>query len=86
MTIAAARAMPNSLMVRSEPSADDVRPQLVAASLIAAMEVLDSKPDGAATPEDVAALIDPVITFLRAGLEAVKTPSEEARRRGLNVG
>ena len=55
---------------------DDVRPQLVAASLIAAMEVLDGKPDGAATPEDV---VDPVIRFLRAGLEAVKTPSEKAR-------
>jgi len=58
---------------------DDVRPQLVAASLIAAMEVLDRKPDSAATPEDVAAVIDPVISFLRAGLEAVKTPSEKAR-------
>jgi AcrR family transcriptional regulator len=60
---------------------DDVRPQLVAASLIAAMEVLDGKPEGAATPDDVAAVVDPVITFLRAGLEAVKTPSEKGRRQ-----
>jgi AcrR family transcriptional regulator len=59
----------------------DLRPQLVAASLIAAMEVLDGKPESAATPDDVAAVVDPVITFLRAGLEAVKTPSEKARRR-----
>jgi AcrR family transcriptional regulator len=54
---------------------DDLRPQLVSAALIAAFEVLDSKPDSASTPENVATVVDPVITFLRAGLEALKKPS-----------
>jgi AcrR family transcriptional regulator len=55
---------------------DDVRPQVVAASLTAAFDVLfeqDSdhraKPKGA---DEVAALIDPVMAFLRGGLEAFK--------------
>jgi len=59
--------------------ADDLRPQLVAACLIAAIEVLDRRPARATTPEDVAAVLDPVITFLRAGLEALATPSEGTR-------
>jgi AcrR family transcriptional regulator len=56
---------------------DDLRPQVVAASLTAAFDVLfqrggedDPKPQ---TREDAATLIDPVITFLRGGLEALKT-------------
>jgi len=53
---------------------DDLRPRLVAASLIAGFEALDRDPESAPTAEDVAALVDPVITFLRAGLEALKTP------------
>lgn len=55
---------------------DDLRPQLVAASLIAAIEVLDRRPDRATTPEDVAAVLDPVIAFLRAGLEALRTSAD----------
>ncbi len=56
-----------------EAGPDDLRPQLVAASLIAAIEVLDRKPSPAATtPEAVAAVLDPVIAFLRAGLEALE--------------
>jgi AcrR family transcriptional regulator len=58
--------------------ADDLRPQLVAASLTAAFNVLSERGDGPRarrkTPEDVAAMIDPVITFLRGGLGALKDP------------
>ena len=58
--------------------ADDLRPQLVAASLTAAFNVLSERGDGPRarrkTPEDVAAMIDPVITFLRGGLGALKEP------------
>jgi AcrR family transcriptional regulator len=54
---------------------DDVRPRLVAASLIAAFEAVDRKPEHASTPEDVAAAVDPVITFLRGGLRALEAPS-----------
>jgi AcrR family transcriptional regulator len=55
---------------------DDVRPRVVAASLIAAFDGLfDSdtriKPRSV---DEVAALIDPVMTFLRGGLEALKEP------------
>jgi AcrR family transcriptional regulator len=56
--------------------ADDLRPQLVAASLTAAFNVLSERGDGPGpkpkTAEDVAAMIDPVITFLRGGLGALK--------------
>jgi MftR C-terminal domain len=55
---------------------DDVRPQVVAASLTAAFDVLfeqsgdhRTKPKSA---DEVAALIDPVMTFLRGGLQALK--------------
>lgn len=53
---------------------DDLRPRLVAASLIAAFEAFDREHKSATAEEDVAAVIDPVITFLRAGLDALKTP------------
>lgn len=53
---------------------DDLRPRIVAASLIAAFEALVSRNDVAAKPEDVAAVIDSVMTFLRGGLEALTTP------------
>jgi len=63
--------------------ADDLRPQLVAASLTAAFNVLSERGDGPRarrkTPEDVAAMIDPVITFLRGGLDAVKEPRTPKR-------
>jgi AcrR family transcriptional regulator len=53
--------------------ADDLRPQVAAASLTAAFEVLERQNRGDAavpTSEDVAAAIDPVIAFVRAGLQA----------------
>jgi AcrR family transcriptional regulator len=55
---------------------NDVRPQVVAASMVAAFDGLfdteaKTKPR---TADEVAALIDPVMTFLRGGLEALKTP------------
>jgi AcrR family transcriptional regulator len=49
---------------------DDLRPRLIAGSLIAAFDALDTRPDTAA-PEDLEALIDPVFTFLRGGLDAL---------------
>lgn len=55
---------------------NDVRPQVVAASMVAAFDGLfdsdtTTKPRSA---DEVAALIDPVMTFLRGGLEALKGP------------
>ena len=52
---------------------DDLRPHLVAASLTAAFIVLTER-GGAKSqrPADVAAAIDPVMTFLRGGLDALK--------------
>jgi AcrR family transcriptional regulator len=56
---------------------DDLRPQVAAASLTAAFEVLDEK--GRALPpptsnEEIAASIDPIISFVRAGLQAITAP------------
>ena len=63
---------------------DDLRPQVVAASLTAAFNVLSERGEGPRgkpkTEDDVAAQIDPVITFLRGGLDALKEP-RTARRR-----
>jgi AcrR family transcriptional regulator len=56
---------------------NDVRPQVVAASLIAAFDGLIDR-EAATKPQsadEVAALIDPVMTFLRGGLDALKEPS-----------
>jgi hypothetical protein len=53
--------------------ADDLRPQVAAASLTAAFEVLerqDRSPSNTLDPEEVAAAIDPIISFVRAGLQA----------------
>src|SRR5438132_6074065 len=63
-------------------SEDDLRPHVVAASLTAAFIVLTERGPGAKPQSlaDVAALVDPVITFLRGGLDAVKEP-RTARRR-----
>src|SRR6266852_1101210 len=61
---------------------DDLRPHVVAASLTAAFIVLTERGGSKAkpqTPAQVAALIDPVITFLRGGLEAVKEPRAPKR-------
>src|SRR5712691_8654955 len=62
---------------------NDLRPQVVAASLTAAFIVLTERGGKSAKPKsaaDVAALIDPVITFLRGGLDAVKEPRTPRRR------
>jgi AcrR family transcriptional regulator len=63
---------------------NDLRPHVVAASLTAAFIVLSER-SGGSTPkpkgaDDVAAQIDPVITFLRGGLEALKKPRTTRRR------
>jgi AcrR family transcriptional regulator len=54
---------------------DDLRAHVAAASLTAAFEVLDERRDRGSpaphTPEEVVAAIDPVISFVRAGLEAL---------------
>jgi AcrR family transcriptional regulator len=56
-------------------SEDDTRPQIVAASLTAAFNLLAERGTSKAkpwTPEEAAAQIDPVFTFLRGGLDALK--------------
>ena len=64
--------------------ANDPRPQVVAASLTAAFNVLTERGSGsrakAKSTADVAAAIDPVITFLRGGLDALKEPRTTRRR------
>ena len=57
-------------------SDDDVRPRVVAASLIAAFEGLRDSDTGAKprSADEIAALVDPVMTFLRGGLDALKAP------------
>jgi AcrR family transcriptional regulator len=64
--------------------ANDLRPQVVAASLTAAFNVLAERGGGpSAKPKsaaDTAALIDPIITFLRGGLDALKEPQKTRRR------
>jgi hypothetical protein len=61
---------------------NDVRSQVVAASLTAAFDVLFEQGGGPSakpkTAEEVAALVDPIITFLRGGLEAL-TKTSRAR-------
>jgi AcrR family transcriptional regulator len=61
----------------------DLRPHVVAASLTAAFIVLSERGSSSPKPksaDDVAAQIDPVITFLRGGLDALKEP-RSARTR-----
>lgn len=63
---------------------DDIRPEVVAASLTAVFNLLAERGDAKAkpwTPEEVAAQIDPVFTFLRAGLEALRQAHTTRRRR-----
>ena len=64
--------------------ASDVRPQVVAASLTAAFNVLSEQGGGtkkkSKSAADLAAAIDPVITFLRGGLDALKEPRTTRRR------
>jgi AcrR family transcriptional regulator len=57
---------------------DDLRPQVAAASLTAAFEVLEKQDSGLAsapTAEEIAAAIDPIIAFVRAGLSAFPEPA-----------
>jgi AcrR family transcriptional regulator len=65
-------------------SANDLRPQVVAASLTAAFNVLAERGRGSSvktkSTDDLAAMIDPIITFLRGGLEALKEPQAACRR------
>ncbi len=64
--------------------ANDLRPQVVAASLTAAFNVLSEQGGDtkrkSKSAADIAAAIDPVITFLRGGLDALKEPSTTRRR------
>jgi AcrR family transcriptional regulator len=64
--------------------ANDLRPQVVAASLTAAFNLLAERSGGSrAKPKsaaEMAALIDPIITFLRGGLDAFKEPRTTRRR------
>jgi AcrR family transcriptional regulator len=62
--------------------ADDLRPHVVAASLTAAFIVLSERSSSSPKPQspaEVAAQIDPVITFLRGGLDALKEPGTTPR-------
>jgi hypothetical protein len=63
--------------------ANDLRPQVVAASLTAAFIVLSERGEGtkkSKSAAELAAAIDPVITFLRGGLEALREPRTTRRR------
>jgi AcrR family transcriptional regulator len=55
--------------------AGDLRPQIAAASVTAAFELLEQEdhqgPWRTATSEEIAAAIDPVLSFVRAGLQAL---------------
>ncbi len=61
---------------------DDLRPHVAAASLTAAFEVLDEKTESRvpSSGEEIAAAIDPVIAFVRAGLEALTDRASQASR------
>jgi len=53
---------------------DDLRPQVAAASLTAAFEVLERQDRGRSTVptnEEIAAAIDPILSFVRAGIQAL---------------
>jgi AcrR family transcriptional regulator len=57
---------------------DDLRPQVAAASLTAAFEVLERHDCGLPrphTPEEIAEAVDPIISFVRAGLAAIPKTS-----------
>src|SRR5258705_10876182 len=65
-------------------SANDIRPQVVAASLTAAFNVLAERGRGSTvktkSSAELAAMIDPIIAFLRGGLAALKEPRTTRRR------
>jgi AcrR family transcriptional regulator len=65
-----------------ESGPDDLRPQVAAASLTAAFEVLERHDSGLPRPhtaDEIAAAVDPIISFVRAGLQALPAPSLQAR-------
>jgi len=73
-----------ALAVDLESGPDDLRPQIVAASLTAAFEVLEQQDRDLPPPhsaEDIAAAVDPIIDFVRAGLQALPAPRASNRRR-----
>jgi AcrR family transcriptional regulator len=63
---------------------NDLRPHVVASSITAAFMVLSERRGGvkskAKSADEVAAVIDPIITFLRGGLDALKEPNAKRRR------
>jgi AcrR family transcriptional regulator len=61
-----------AIAVDLDSGPDDLRPQLAAASLTAAFEVLEREGGGTShTPEGIAEALDPIIAFVRAGLNAL---------------
>ena len=61
-----------AIAVDLDAGPDDLRPQLAAASLTAAFEVLEREGGGKShTPEGIAEALDPIIAFVRAGLNAL---------------
>jgi AcrR family transcriptional regulator len=61
---------------------EDLRPQVAAASLTAAFEVLERQDRGVSTvptAEEIAAAIEPVISFVRAGLQALPDRTRQPR-------
>jgi AcrR family transcriptional regulator len=64
-----------------ESGPDDLRPQVAAASLTAAFEVLERHDSGLPRPhtaDEIAAAVDPIVSFVRAGLQALPAPSLQA--------
>jgi AcrR family transcriptional regulator len=57
---------------------DDVRPRMIASAVIGALSALDVKgADGSESPltrEEALAIVDETLTFLRAGMEALRHP------------
>jgi AcrR family transcriptional regulator len=65
-----------------ESGPDDLRPHVAAASLTAAFEVLERHDSGLPRPhtaDEIAAAVDPIISFVRAGLQALPAPPVQAR-------
>ncbi len=63
--------------------ADDIRANIAAASLTAAFEVLERQDHVSAAPtnEKIVAALDPVISFVRAGLQALASPGRPTAPR-----
>ena len=66
-----------------EAPPDDLRANLAAASLTAAFEVLERRERATAVPTkaEIVAAIDPIIAFVRAGLQALPAPGDPAGPR-----